>query len=162
MPFSPTPNHPLTLPRTILTIPAAKNPLRLTQIPHLKIGITPHVVVPVPLISERAIGRALDDCVDMIVPVGGRVAIAVNVETGVLLGLDASCEDELVVEEEVKNRVRETTTRVSGSSMLWFAAETLYPEQGTLGLAISALSAPYWLGFPNPIRLVTNIGEYPA
>ncbi|KAK8854808.1 hypothetical protein IAR55_003547 [Kwoniella newhampshirensis] len=72
----PDPTHPLALPSAQFTIPSS-DPSLLS----LRIKTTPHVLVPLPLISPLIFGRRLEDCVDVIVPVGGKIRMRLEVCT---------------------------------------------------------------------------------
>lgn len=75
--------------------------------------MSPSLLIPTPLLSERVTGRRLEECVDVTVPVGGRVGIGLRVDLGDLIGPDTSPETELDREEEVTTIVCETLSRVS-------------------------------------------------
>lgn len=79
--FPAAPNHSLTLQPSFLTVPAPKQIITDPQqlLPQLKLKITPHLIIPTPLISERVNGRRIEACVDVVVPVGGGVEVIVNV-----------------------------------------------------------------------------------
>jgi hypothetical protein len=80
MSFSSSPNFPLVLPPTFLTIRPPKPPCTSISLPFLKAKLTFHLLIPTPLICERVNGRKLEDCVEVILPVGGKVNVHIGVK----------------------------------------------------------------------------------
>jgi hypothetical protein len=88
----------------------------------LRIKITPHILIPTPLISPAVTGRKVEGCVDVMVPLGGRVEVRIHVGEGsgeVVAGLSQGLEAVLSAEEEVRNLVRSCMAKVSWAGEHW-------------------------------------------
>ena len=131
MAFSPTLNHPITLPLQTLSVPASDTPPRPVHPPSLRIGIIVHVLGPTPLISEHTSGRQLEECVDLVIPVGGHVGIGLEVEAGDILEGTSDLQKEMDMEDEVRTRVRDIFLQVSLMPRMCWMQSTILPTPRT-------------------------------
>ena len=107
-------DHPIALLPKTLTFPRLHNTPGVGRSPSLKICTTPHVSFINPLISESTTGKNVEECVDVVVPVGGMVNVNLKVEVGDLLGPRKSLDQDTAAEDEVRQRVRQLLVIVSG------------------------------------------------
>lgn len=149
MSFPPPPTHPLTLPSSILTIPdprignskfpktsststntntpttssPTENPaIEPNEAIGLRIKITPHILIPTPLISPAVTGRKVEGCVELMVPLGGRVELGIHVGEGSgerVVGCQAGREGVVLAEEEVRDLARSCISKVSEAEEDW-------------------------------------------
>ena len=75
----------------------------------------PCVLVPTPLISEQVTGQMLETCMEIVVPVGGKVSIGLKVEMGELLTPNTDTQQKMVVEAEITRQVWMTLQMVGSS-----------------------------------------------
>ena len=141
MPSSPEPNHPLILPSATFTIPPPSQNQRSIQRPSLNIKLTAHVLIPTPLILEGATGHGLENCLDLVVPIGGKVGIGLEVRTEDLFGSDPSLSAKLDAEEEVRRKVKETFEIVSTARAISYRRS--YYIQNKVPLGLRSTYAPF-------------------
>lgn len=110
------------LPTTTLMI--ASPSLQSTH-PRLKIRITPHLQVPSPPFAPGVSGRKIEDCVNVVVGIGGKVDFGLGVEVD---GLEGLCEGGIkgwegiwAIDGEVKKRVKALFKAVSQAARTIFA-----------------------------------------
>ncbi|WVQ81882.1 hypothetical protein IAT38_004009 [Cryptococcus sp. DSM 104549] len=113
---SPTPDLPVTLQASHLTIPPpslARITPNAPSLPSLHLKIIPQLLVHGDLASPRIFGRGLESCVDVVIPVGGKVVLGVNVVSDYLreCGVDGVGEDVEEVEETVRRVLSATIAK---------------------------------------------------
>ena len=128
------PSQLLALPTNTFKVPAIQQPGLHTRLPHLKVQITPSILVQSNVISEHVQDRRLEECGDVVVPVGGRVGLVVQVDVTELLGSGADVDSEMNIEEDVRNRI-EAFYRKVRSAIIMLNLPLAYnpPESGRHG-----------------------------
>lgn len=135
--------QPVQLPTTKLTIPAPSSHSHTTtsssnyRPSSLKIRITPHLLLPSPPFAPGASGKKIEDCVDVIVAVGGKVDVGIEVEEDGLEWAEGLGDVEEVIKTRVEGLFQAVSYRaIEGSS-------TAHPEEsGYVGALKCILSSP--------------------
>lgn len=133
-----SPHHALTLPPTSFTVPptplhivsgeaasygAEETPGESSGRPRnaLKVTFRPTLQVPSALVGSRVIGRKVEECFDVVVPIGARVGLRVDVVNAPhsLLGEeDDYLDDELGTRDQVHAHIIELIERVRSQILL--------------------------------------------
>ena len=109
---SATTEHVITVPSSNLSVPAQVASDFSDRLPHLKFSITPQLSVSRLLYSEYLSGRQLEENVDIMVPIGGRVFIKLDVNPGDLARYCIDLQREACAEDEVKKIIWEILSNV--------------------------------------------------
>ena len=83
--------------------------------PQLRLKISVDLLIPSPPISVKPHGRKVEDVVDVVVPVGGKVGMDVRVEEeglSMISGIETEM-DGYVVKDQLRDRIRVTLLEVS-------------------------------------------------
>lgn len=83
----PLQTEPVVLPSATLTIPAPNSRSHntpTTSSSNLKIRFTPHLLVPTPPFAQGVSGRKIEDCVEIVVDIGGRVDLGLEIDEDAL------------------------------------------------------------------------------
>ncbi|WWC90730.1 uncharacterized protein L201_005667 [Kwoniella dendrophila CBS 6074] len=88
-----TPNQPISLPYSHFYTSS-----KLSYAPHLKIKIKPHLLIPTPPFSPKVRSRKIEDYMDVIVPVGGKIPFNVKIDKNGLedIGLGYKVEEQII------------------------------------------------------------------
>lgn len=111
MSLSPLPNHLILLPPAFITIPPGSD--TSPGLPQLKLKIVPYLLIATPLLSVNVTGRRLEECVEVLVPVGGSVSLGLEINVEALISPAGGLQAETQVEMEVEKRVGDVFRRVS-------------------------------------------------